>query len=771
MQFVTISDHNCIRGSLEIAHLKDVFLSNEITTYFPENECKIHVVSWNIIEEQFTEIQRLRANIYELREYLQQQGIVHACAHPLYSINGRLTIQCFEKLLLLFNAFEVTNGGRNRRGNELVREVLQNLTREQFEQIANRHKIEPMGVHPWMKGFTGGSDDHSGAFIAKSFTECPDSASVDEFLKHVLARRSNCGGLDGTPLSFAHSLYGIGYQYYRDRFMGSAQGGGNMILKVMEEIFGREQTRLSFRGKVTYYARKIRHKPDQPAEVAFKRIVFGDMLKLLNDDWTGDDFVSSREGHEEINRKTFELASQISNQLLFQFTQRFVKKLSAGSIFGSIEALSALGPMLLGIAPYLFSFRHQNRDKEFLTTVGRHFLGMRSDALLKPKKAWFTDTVAEINGVTTVVRRMSQMAENYQHDLTLISVSDAYPNVAGRLKTFKPVGQFTLPENDTVKLACPPFLEMLDYCEREQFTELIISTPGLAGLAAVIAGKMLSTRMVGIYHTDLPQYIRYYTEDEALESVTWKYLTWFYDQMDLIYVPSRYYREQLIDNGFRPEKLRFFPHGTDTDTFSPAFCDPHFWTKYGVNGGTKVTYVGRLAREKDLDVLTEVYAELARRRPECTFAVVGDGPYLEQMKRALPYPNVVFTGFLLDEELSRAFASSHIFVFPSTTDTFGNVVLEAMASGLPVIVSDKGGPKEIVEHGRTGFVTKARSVSDLLQSIELLLDNPELRSEMSAHCRTAAMARDWDKIYLDFWQGQDNGRLQEEDLVRWRRVV
>ena len=217
--------------------------------------------------------------------------------------------------------------------------------------------------------------------------------------------------------------------------------------------------------------------------------------------------------------------------------------------------------------------------------------------------------------------------------------------------------------------------------------------------------------MVGIYHTDLPQYIQYYTEDEAMEATAWRYLRWFYEQMDMIYVPSRVYQQQLVAKSFDPKKLRLFPHGADAEAFHPRYRDPLWWQRFGVNGGPKVLYVGRIAKEKDLDVLIQVYQQLASRRPESTLVVVGDGPFLQQMKEGLPYPNVIFTGFLRGEELSRAYASSDLFVFPSTTDTFGNVVLEAMASGLPVVVSDKGGPKEIVQHGRTGLVTRARDAS------------------------------------------------------------
>src|SRR5262245_39478346 len=171
MQFVTISDHNCIDGALEIAHLPGTFVSNEITAYFPEDGCKIHVLCWNISEAQFAEIQRLRENIVDLRDYMHAEGIVHACAHPLYDINDRLTLDHFEELLLLFNVFETMNGGRNRRGNELVLAVLRNLTQTQFEDLASRHTIAPVGDRPWVKGSTGGSDDHSALFIAKGFTE------------------------------------------------------------------------------------------------------------------------------------------------------------------------------------------------------------------------------------------------------------------------------------------------------------------------------------------------------------------------------------------------------------------------------------------------------------------------------------------------------------------------------------------------------------------------------------------------------------------------
>jgi len=196
-----------------------------------------------------------------------------------------------------------------------------------------------------------------------------------------------------------------------------------------------------------------------------------------------------------------------------------------------------------------------------------------------------------------------------------------------------------------------------------------------------------------------------------------------------------------------------FPHGIDVNRFHPQHRRREFWRDRCDRPGPTVVYVGRVAPEKDLDVLVDAYARLAARRPDCTLAVVGDGPMLETLRQRLPQRNVVFTGFLFDDDLSAAYAGADVFVFPSTTDTFGNVVLEAMASGLPVVVADKGGPAEIVRHEVTGLVTRSRDAGDLVSAFERLLDDTAMRREMGVAARAHAEACSWDRIYLDFWHG------------------
>jgi len=193
MDFVTISDHNSIRGAIEIADLPGVFLSAEVTTYFPEDGCKIHVLVSGIDEEQFRMIQELRASIYDLHPYLVDEGVIATVNHPLFRVNDRLSTDHIEKLLLMFARFELVNGTRNERPAELLRAILDSLTPEMMEAMADRHGMAPTGCEPWRKWATGGSDDHSGVHIAAAYTQTPHVATVEEFLAHLRHGRHGAG--------------------------------------------------------------------------------------------------------------------------------------------------------------------------------------------------------------------------------------------------------------------------------------------------------------------------------------------------------------------------------------------------------------------------------------------------------------------------------------------------------------------------------------------------------------------------------------------------
>jgi glycosyltransferase involved in cell wall biosynthesis len=225
---------------------------------------------------------------------------------------------------------------------------------------------------------------------------------------------------------------------------------------------------------------------------------------------------------------------------------------------------------------------------------------------------------------------------------------------------------------------------------------------------------------------------------------------WFYGQLDTVFVNSEEYRQSWIKRGFESSKLKIFPRGLDTKLFHPTRRDPEFFQKFGAkNGKVRLLYVGRVSREKDLDLLAGAYRRLRNEGLSIQLFVVGHGPYSKDFSEALP--EALFTGYLKGEELAGAYASADIFVFPSTTDTFGNVIIEAQASGLPVIVSDLGGPKELVENERNGLITKSHDLGDLTRAIRELVVDPGRRRRMGAFARESVVDRTWPNAFRRFW--------------------
>lgn len=248
--------------------------------------------------------------------------------------------------------------------------------------------------------------------------------------------------------------------------------------------------------------------------------------------------------------------------------------------------------------------------------------------------------------------------------------------------------------------------------------------------------------MTGTYHTDVPQYVGHLTADQTLEETAWNYIIWFYNQLDEVLIPSRATRDQLLQRGLSPEKARPLPRWVDTRVFSPESRDLSIWARYGADQGPKLLYAGRVSREKNLELLADAFLELQARGSSAWLVIAGDGPYREEMTRKLKGYKAIFTGFLSQADLARLYASSDLLVFPSCTDTFGNVVLEAQASGLPVVVSDKGGPRELMVNGITGLVIPSNDGPALVRAMSFLSEDHQTRCLMGLEAREFAVRGD-----------------------------
>lgn len=747
MDFVTITDHNRIDGCLEIADRPGTFISEQISTRFPDDRCEVHLLVWGLTEAQHEAMQARRENIFDLQTYLAAEGLAHAVAHPLYRVDDRLATTHLEKLVLLFKHFEGLNGHRARLLSDVTQFILTHLTPAKLDELANRHGLAPTHPEPWIKVLVGGSDDHGGMYPGSAFTETPSAANVAEFLEHLRAGRCEPLGTGGTPLALSHSLYNNLRQFIGDKAAGAKSSSliGKAFSRFME---GEDPTEFSWSEKLGFIAEGITSgrifELAKPANAS--------LWKQFADTFTGSEFKTllAREtaGITEPERRAFVIANFFANQLAFRFFTTFVKEISGGNIIEAIREISVLLPVLAPLAPYLYAFRSQAPHRPWLAELSTSLCGEQPPALANNKRAWFTDTLEDVNGVANTIKRLTAAVCAEGHELVVVTSRSTITITGIPIKNFAPVGEFELPEYELQKLSFPPILQIIDYIQREGFTELIISTPGPIGLTALLAAKVLGIRTSGIYHTDFPQYVRILTDDNFLETLTWNYMKWFYEQLDLLYVNSEGYRRAWTDRGITAGKIRILPRGLDTTLFHPSRRETDFWKQYGVpSGQTVLLYVGRVSREKDLDVIVNAWAKL--RGNGAALAFVGDGPYLKELRAQLP--EAAFTGYLAGRDLARAFASSDVFVFPSTTDTFGNVILEALASGVPCVVSDQGGPKDLIVHGTTGFITRALDAEDFARHVARLASDSTLRQAMRVEAHRAVQDRDWTEAARQFW--------------------
>ncbi len=739
MDFVTITDHNTIQGSLDIAHLPGTFISSELTTYFPENGCKLHVVVSGITERQFDEMQQLRESVYDLQGYMVENRIVHSVAHPLYQINNRLTVELFEKMMLLFSRFEGINGSRNQRACEISTTILSSLTPELMSALADKHGITPVGLEPWNKTFIGGSDDTGGLYIAGAYTVTPRAAGVVDFLEFLREGQHEAAGEAGTSIRLANSLYRIAYHFYKERFIPPGAADRSLVGNFLQNLSQAPAER-PVRG--TGLGSVIKSKFKKKVQQAYVKTQMGDIEQMIVEELSR--VLDEDERQHGVGLDNFASACRISQELSFVFLKKAAEKIRKGELIGSLQAVSSLGPMALGVTPYVTAFSSQHRDEGFLREVCRAFPAAAGLEKRSGRKAWVTDTFEDVNGVTKTIRTLAGMAHDSQIPITVVTCLEVMPEVPFPLKNFKPVGSFRMPEYESLLISYPPFMEMVAYFEEEQFDEVIISTPGSLGLVALGAAKMLGLSVKGIYHTDFPRFFTDITEDERLGEMAWRFMRWFYGKMDEVLVPTMQYKQLLVKGGFEPTMIDVMPRGINLKKFNQTFRETGYYAKRGLSGSFTFVYAGRISREKNIEVLLKAFALLEGRGVEADLVLVGDGPLREGLEEKYASVRLLFTGYLHGEELARAYASADLFVFPSMTDTFGNVVLEAHASGLPAIVSNEGGPQEIVESHGSGLIVDMHSAEVLADAMERVVRDTTLFGELKERAEAKAKASRWE---------------------------
>ena len=806
MSLVTLTDHNSIDGVRELlARGKaDVFISAEMTTTFPEDGCNIHVTVANMTEAQFAEVDRLRPNVFEMVAYLEAQSaeraargqgneIAYFMTHPLMSTQNRphgregsLTVEHIEEAILLFNAFEVQNGSRTRALNSLTRRLLESLDREVIERLADKHGIEPKGETPWKKAMLGGSDDHAGIKPAETWTQFPVAGkrpTATDLIRAIHARRTAPGGAHGGPVTLAHSMLKLLYD-------GGARSGSRKTLSlggpvnglfrvVFDEAKVTMAERLILRGKALLhrqFANAFRAKPG--VVEPFESLLESEVLLLLADPEIGTKLSVMGKTEDRI----FFVVNTLLNRIFARYVDGLRKMEGHNIVFVIKQLVSLLASNLFVSLPYLVSFVQQSSDSLVARDVRQRFgLGERQKVVL------LTDTFFDVNGVAASIKRMIRESVRRDLDFTVVTCLatkdyDLYardPEIAewlrvGRLKLFEPVTQLDFPEYDQLQIRIPPFLELLKYLQESGFTKMQVSTPGIIGLAGLAAAKVLQIETAATYHTSVPEYVENYTKDIALEALAWQYMILFYHSVDEVIVPSKFIARLLHKRGLRNRKLLILDRWVEVDRFHPRKRRPGYYREtYGLaddDSLVKFVYVGRVGVEKNLDLVAAAYRRLRETRTDCHLIVIGDGPYRQKLEAKLAGVPTTFTGFLGGEELAVAIASADAKLFPSTTDTWGNAPLEAQASGLPVVVSEIGGPVELMEEGVTGLVVNGRDVESLHAAMVTLMDR-ETRERMGQQARRFVEEHRVDEPFTAILDADAHRARIEEERARGKKSL
>ncbi len=348
----------------------------------------------------------------------------------------------------------------------------------------------------------------------------------------------------------------------------------------------------------------------------------------------------------------------------------------------------------------------------------------------------------QVNGVSRTLSQLARVLRETGDDVQLI-----HPNYGAEAESEQDnlVPSVRVPFYREVHLPVPPYRGVRKAIRSFRPDLIHIATEASLGFAVLKFASAMGTPVVSSFHTNFDQYSSHYRIGWA-RGIIWRYLRWFHNQTIETYVPSQTTIKDLESRGF--ERLVLWPRGVDGGLFRPNRPQrSEIRKRLGVNSDdVLLAYVGRLAAEKNTEFLAEALGIAAAAAPRVRIVIVGDGPARSTLEAKLQGV-ATFVGFRSGDELADLYSAADLFAFASLTETFGNVVLEAMASGLPPVILGAGGPSEIVRDQETGTVLPPdASPHDFAQALLTFVHNDEHRKQISIKARLDANERTWERI-------------------------
>jgi glycosyltransferase involved in cell wall biosynthesis/predicted metal-dependent phosphoesterase TrpH len=686
MDFVTITDHDTIDGCLELADRPDCFVSEELTARFAGEPQAVHVLCYGITPGDHRWLQANSGDLEACAAYLDENEIACALAHPFYNVAAPLTRRHRRRLAELFPVWEVRNGSRAPELNM------------------------PAAVYVETHGGTGigGSDDHAGVDIGRTFTEVPAAPTPEEFLKRLRQGDAAAGGEQGSAAKWAHAAMALAT---RALVLDGQSGNGgtpdpSSVLKMAE--------------------RAIREGAAREGKVAAD--IGPDDARGLLEAWLGGMGLKMR-GRALLD---YMQADGFSHADLYRRARRIHERRLRSAVASGSEAVdrgdmpSAIGGLfeaLVPAIPYAPSAAFLGAEKAKLAA--------REGA---PRRvAVVADGIGAMHGVTHTIEQIRERGVP-GFEVEVVGTD------AGVDRRLPAATELDVPFYDGLRLGVPGLPDLVETLAEGRYDLVHVTAPGPAGVAATLLSRVTGMPLLSSYHTELGAYAGLRSGDGGVEAMANVALGAFYGAPGVVLSPSPAADLSLARLGADPAKIGRWERGVDTARF-----DPDKAHREAYPGELKVLYAGRLSREKGVDLLADSFLRARRSDPRLHLLLAGGGPEEGELRARLG-EHATFLGWLGGEDLARAYASADIFLFCSRTDTYGQAIVEAGASGVPVIAVAEGGPAALVENRHTGMLCRP-DADHIAGTVLQLASSPLLRRHLGAAAARVARSRSWERAF------------------------
>ena len=708
MDFVTITDHDTIAGVLTLADRPDVFVSEELTANFRGEPQAVHVLCYGITPYDHEWLQAHRGDVELCAAYMHERGIACALAHPYYTVAAPLSARHRRRLAELFGVWEVRNGAS-----------APQLNRPAATYAATR---ESVGI--------GGSDDHAGVDIGRTFSEAPAASTPERFLEHVRAGRVCARGEQGSAAKWAHAAIAIALRSlgFDGREGEAARANPARVLTMVRRLLREGDARHGAAGN------------DLDPEDA----------RCLLRAWRGSVELEDLDARELLAMMQ---ADGFSHAALYrracrahEHKLRAAVHVAVGVATGEADPLHAATGIFeacVAVIPYAPASAFLANEQSKLDAIpftyadaagagaGGRTPGRGREDGESARIAILADGIGSTHGVTRTIQEIRQRGvPGFE-----IEVVGTDAEVDRRLSA---VAEIEVPFYAGLRIGVPSLPAAVQSLAEGGFDAVHVCSPGPVGVAGALISRALGVPLIGSYHTELTAYAALRSGQRRITDAVALAMRAFYGECDVLLSPSPAADQALTEIGVPRERVLRWDRGVDGARFAPAPRE-----RRAAEGPVNVLYAGRITREKGVDLLADAFLEAHASDGRLHLIIAGDGPERERLAGRVG-EHVTFLGWLEGQELARAYASADIFMFPSATDTFGQVILEAQASGVPVVAVAEGGPLSLIEHRVSGLLCPP-DPGALADAVLALAGSPLLRERLAAAGLTCARARTWER--------------------------